>query len=145
VKDVYFSCFLAVIIALIWGFNFVVIQIGLQGVSPFILSFSRFFLMSIPFVFFVKRPSIPFRLLLGYGLLMFAIPFTFLFIAMHIGLSASLASLLLQMQVFFTIFLAFLFLKEKCHIWQMVGASLSFVGIIVVSYHLGQGIGFWGF
>ncbi|MEI8301267.1 MAG: EamA family transporter, partial [Chlamydiota bacterium] len=77
---------LAILVVVIWGFNFVVIQIGLQEIPPLLLCFSRFFLTSIPAIFFVKRPQIPFKMLLLYGLTMFVLPFSLLFIGMHAGL-----------------------------------------------------------
>jgi len=131
---------LAILVVVIWGFNFVVIQIGLQEIPPLLLCFSRFFLTSIPAIFFVKRPQIPFKMLLLYGLTMFVLPFSLLFIGMHAGLSASLASLLLQTQAFFTIFLALLFFKEKMHLLQSIGACIACLGMLIVGLNLGQSI-----
>jgi O-acetylserine/cysteine efflux transporter len=131
---------LAVLVVIIWGFNFVVIQIGLQEIPPFLLCFSRFFLTSLPAIFFIKRPQIPFKILLLYGLAMFVLPFSLLFLGMHAGLSASLASLLLQTQAFFTIFLALLFFKEKMHLLQSIGACIACLGMLIVALNVGQSI-----
>ena len=131
---------LAILVVVIWGFNFVVIQVGLQEIPPLLLCFSRFFLTSIPAIFFIKRPQIPFKMLLLYGLTMFALPFSLLFLGMHTGLSASLASLLLQTQAFFTIFLALLFFKEKMHLLQSIGACIACLGMLIVGLNLGQSI-----
>lgn len=131
---------LAILVVVIWGFNFVVIQIGLQEIPPLLLCFSRFFLTSIPAIFFVKRPQIPFKMLLLYGLTMFVFPFSLLFLGMDAGLSASLASLLLQTQAFFTIFLALLFFKEKMHLLQSIGACIACLGMLIVALNLGQSI-----
>lgn len=60
---------LAILIVAVWGFNFVVIKIGLNEIPPIALCFVRFFLASFPAIFFVKRPAVPFRTIFFYGLL----------------------------------------------------------------------------
>ena len=136
---------LAILVTAIWGFNFVVIDVGLREVPPLTLCFARFFLASIPAVFFVKRPAISLSVMMLFGFVMFALQFSLLFIGMHLGVTAGLASLLIQMQVFFTIFLAILFFNEKITKWQVVGALVSFFGIVVVGLNLGGNISFEGF
>lgn len=135
-----FHIVLALIVVIIWGFNFVVIKIGLQDISPWLLGFARFFLTSIPAVFFIKRPRIPFRMIAWYGLVMFALQFSLLFWGMYVGVTPGLASLLLQVQVFFTILLALIFFGEKIRIWQIIGALVSFAGIAYVAVNLGGNI-----
>jgi len=96
----------------------------------------RFFLTSLPAVFFVKFPATSFRKVAFYGLTTFALQFTLLFMGMHAGVSAGLTSLLLQTQVFFTILLAVLFLNERINFWQIVGALISFSGIALIGMNL---------
>lgn len=128
---------LALLVVIIWGFNFVVIKVGLEKFSPLLLGFARFFLTSIPAVFFIKKPPIRFKMVLLYGLVMFALQFCLLFMGMHMGITPGLASLLLQLQVFFTMFLANVFFQEKLHLWQIIGALISFIGISVIALNLG--------
>ncbi len=111
------------------GFNFVVIKVGLDDVSPLSLCFARFFLASLPLVLFIKRPRIPLNWLITYSLVMFALQFSLLFLGMKLGTSPGLASLLLQSHVFFTILFAVLFLGEKPGKWQLLGAAIAFCGI----------------
>ncbi len=120
----------------IWGLNFVAIKIGLEGgISPLMLCCARFFLTSIPLVFFVKRPKANFNKVISYGLIMFAVQFSLLFIGMKLGITPGLASLLLQVQVFFTIFFAITIFKEKLHFCQILGAILAITGIAVIWIH----------
>lgn len=49
---------------------------------------------------------------------------------------ASLASLTMQFQVFFTLGLAFVFFNERPSLWKLFGAALSFSGILYVAAHL---------
>ena len=107
---------LALLTVTIWGLNFVVIKIGLAGLPPLLFSALRFVFAALPLVFFIKRPAIPWRLLIGFGLFQFALQFSLLFSGMQLGLGAGLASLVIQLQAFFTIGLAVLlgwFLEHK--------------------------------
>ena len=94
---------LALVVVAIWGVNFAIIKLGLREVSPLALGVWRFALAVFPWIFFVKRPEAPARLIVLYGLLIFAMQFGFMFTGMKIGMSAGLSSLVLQLQVFFTI------------------------------------------
>jgi O-acetylserine/cysteine efflux transporter len=140
-----FGYILALLVVLVWGFNFVVIKVGLEDISPFLIGFARFFLTSIPAVFFIKRPAAPFKMVVWYGLVMFALQFSLLFIGMYAGVTPGLASLLLQLHVFFTVFLAMLFFGETLHLWQIVGALVSFSGIGLVAMNLGGSLTITGF
>jgi O-acetylserine/cysteine efflux transporter len=128
---------LALVVVAIWGVNFAIIEIGLREVSPLALGVWRFALAIFPWIFFVKRPEVPMRLVALYGLLIFAMQFGFLFTGMKLGMSAGLSSLILQLQVFFTIGLSVLLLGERPAIWQLGGAVLAFAGVGVVALNVG--------
>src|SRR5690606_21127119 len=110
---------------------------GLRQVSPLGLGIARFFLAAFPWIFFVSRPAVPMRLVAIYGLLIFAMQFGFLFTGMRLGMSAGLSSLILQLQVFFTIAFSVLMLKERPSPWQFAGALLAFSGVTLVAAHIG--------
>lgn len=131
---------LAIAVAVIWGFNFVMIKAGLEELPPILLCALRFFFAAFPAVFFIRRPNIAFRQVAAFGLVMFALQFTLLFFGMAAGTTAGLASLLLQVQVFFTILLAVMFLHEKPSGWQIAGAIIAFSGIGLVAANLGGDI-----
>src|SRR5262245_53043251 len=128
---------LALIVVAIWGVNFAIIKLGLREVTPLALGVWRFALAVFPWIFFVKRPQAPVRLVVLYGLLIFAMQFGFLFTGMKVGMSAGLASLILQLQVFFTIGLSVLLLGERLAFWQLAGAVLAFGGVGIVALHVG--------
>ena len=128
---------LALVVVAIWGVNFAIIKLGLREVSPLALGVWRFALAVFPWIFFVKRPEAPARLIVLYGLLIFAMQFGFMFTGMKIGMSAGLSSLVLQLQVFFTIGLSVLLLGERPAFWQLAGAALAFGGVGVVAMHVG--------
>lgn len=136
---------LAVLVAVIWGLNFIFVKIGLGQMSPFMLCSVRFILASIPFVFFIKRPAVAFRWVVIYGMTMFALQFSFLFMGIHAGVSPGLASLILQVQVFFSTLYAAILWDEMPSISQVLGALISFAGIGLVAMHLDNGMTLSGF
>ena len=104
----------ALLVILVWGLNFVVIRVGLDDLPPMLLGAMRFTLAAIPAVFFIRRPKIPLRWLLAYGLTISFGQFAFLFSAMTVGMPAGLASLVLQSQAFFTLYSLPWCLASKC-------------------------------
>lgn len=139
------SFVLALLIVMIWGFNFVAIQVGLDEIPPLLLSALRFFFTSIPAIFFMKRPATSFKRIFSYGLFMLALPYSLLFLGIAFGVTPGLASLLMQLQVFFTTLLAACFFGEKFRLWQVFGTVLSFSGIALVAMNLEGSIGLTGF
>lgn len=127
----------AIGIVAIWGFNFVVIKLGLKDLPPLLLCALRFTLAALPAVFFVKKPDVPFGTIVTYGLVMFGIQFAFLFGGMNLGVSAGLASLTLQLQAFMTIGLSAWLLGERPSRFQISGAVLAFSGIALVAGNVG--------
>jgi O-acetylserine/cysteine efflux transporter len=124
---------LALLVVVVWGLNFVVIKVGLHNMPPLMLAGLRFLLVAFPALFFVARPKIPFRLLLGYGLTISFGQFAFLFCAINFGMPAGLASLVLQAQAFFTIILGALVFGERLQGKQLVGIALAVVGVLVLA------------
>ncbi len=128
---------LALTIVAIWGVNFAIIKLGLRQVSPLALGVMRFFLAAVPWIFFIPRPNVPLRMIVAYSFLIFALQFGFLFTGMAVGMSAGLASLILQLQVFFTIGLSVMVLGERPTLWQLAGAVLAFCGVGLVAINVG--------
>jgi O-acetylserine/cysteine efflux transporter len=58
---------LAVLTMAIWGFNFVVIKVGLESFPPLLFSSLRFVLAAFPLVFFVGKPSVSWQYIVGIG------------------------------------------------------------------------------
>lgn len=128
--------FTALGVVCIWGVNFVVIKIGLQDLPPILFTALRFLFAALPLVFFVARPAASIGLVLAYGMFQFALQFTLLFTGIKLGLPAGLASLVIQLQAFFTIGLAVLMLGERPRPAQLLGALIAFGGMALVAIHL---------
>jgi O-acetylserine/cysteine efflux transporter len=127
---------LAIAVAAAWGFNFVVIEWGLQGAPPLLLCAMRFTLAAIP-VLFLPRPDVPWRLLIGIGLTLGVVKFGLLFTAMDVGINAGLASLVLQCQVLFTVLLAAVVLGERLKPKTLAGLALGVIGFVIIGSERG--------
>ncbi|MEU6848321.1 EamA family transporter [Streptomyces sp. NPDC046716] len=124
---------LAVLVAALWGVNFVVIDIGLAHFPPLLFCALRFLLAALPAVFLVGRPCVPWRWILGLGLALGVGKFGLLFVGMNAGMPAGLSSLVLQVQAVFTALLAFAFLGERPRPVRVVGMAVALAGIGVAA------------
>lgn len=122
-----------VLVAALWGFNFVVIKLGLDNFPPLLFSALRFLFAAVPLVFFIPRPEVPWWIIIGIGLMLGVVKFSFLFIGMDIGVPPGLASLLLQSQAFFTVVLAFVIFGAKPRPLQLAGMAVAFGGIALIA------------
>jgi O-acetylserine/cysteine efflux transporter len=120
-------------VAAIWGSSFIAIRWALDDIPPFLLAAVRFFLAAVPMVFFVRRPAVAWTVVVGYGLAIGAGQFGFLFLALKLGFPTGLASLLIQVQVFFTIALAAAFAKDRPRAHHLVGACIAALGIVALA------------
>lgn len=132
---------LGLLVALIWGVNFVAIDLGLQDTPPLVLVALRFALVAVPLIFFVRRPAAPWRVIAGVGLFMSAGQFGLLFTAMHLGLPAGLAAVVLQCQMVFTLAIGAFVLKERPNRMQIIGAVVALAGLAVVALGRLEGVG----
>ena len=128
----------ALLIVFAWGFNFVIIHWGLDGVPPLLLGALRFTLVAFPAILFVPRPRISWRWLLAYGHTISFGQFAFLFTAMKIGMPAGIASLVLQSQVLFTLLFAALLLREHWLPHQPFTLGIAALGLFVLATQQGQ-------
>jgi len=128
---------LATLVAVLWGLNFVAIDLGLhtngRDVPPLLFVAMRFVLVVFPWIFFVRKPEVSWAAIIGVGLFMSAGQFGLLYLAMALGMPAGLASLVLQAQVLLTVLLAAVFLAERPSGRQLAGVVLGIAGLAVVA------------
>ncbi len=127
------DCLLAAGVATVWGFNFVVIDWGLQDVPPLLLLALRFCVVLVPAVLLVPRPDVGWRVVAAVGLLMSLGQFGFLYLSMAAGMPPGLAALVLQAQVVVTVVLAAGVLREVPTGAQVVGVVVGTAGLVVVA------------
>lgn len=126
-----------VLVAALWGFNFVVIRLGLQNFPPLLFSALRFLFAALPLAFFIRKPQVPWHLIIGIGMVLGVIKFSLLFIGMDVGLPPGLASLVLQSQAFFTVILAMTLYGERPRPLQLAGMLVAFSGIALIASSVG--------
>jgi O-acetylserine/cysteine efflux transporter len=132
---------LALVVVAIWGFNFVVIKLSVEALPPILAAALRFLAAAFPAVLFVRPPKAPVLLVLAYGLAFGVALYAFLNLSIAWGMPAGLSSLVLQTQAFFTMALAFALLGERPSRFQVIGASIAFLGIGVIALERIEGAG----
>jgi len=139
---------LILVVVAIWGFSFVAMKIALREAPPFALAALRFFFATVPLVFFVKRPRMPWRFVVGYGLAIGVFQFGLLFLALKLGMPAGLSSVVILVQVFFTIGLAVALLNDRLRREDLLGAMVAAIGVVllgayqILEGHAGSFIGY---
>lgn len=131
---------LALAVVFVWGTNFVVIRWGLDGLPPFLFATLRFAFSALPWLLFIPRPTAPWHKLAAFGVLLGVGQFGLLFLAMQGSISPGLASLVVQTQVFFTIGLSLVLLKERVRGFQVLGLMLALAGLAVIALHLNAAV-----
>ncbi len=126
---------LALAVVAVWGTNFVVIKLALGHMPPLLFATLRFALAVVPAIFFVPRPAVGWGNLAAYGLLIGVGQFGLLFVAMNGHISPGLASLVIQVQVFFTIGLAMRISGERLQRVQWLALALATGGIGTIVMH----------
>jgi O-acetylserine/cysteine efflux transporter len=124
---------LAVLVTVIWGVNFVVIDAGLDGMPPLVLVALRFVVVMLPLVFLVPRPNVPWRVLIASAAFLSFGQFGLLYTGLAVGLPPGLASLVVQAQVMFSVLIAAGWLRERPTRVQVAGIVVGTAGLAVVA------------
>ena len=125
--------FIALIAVLILGSSFVAVKLAVSEIPPLLLTSLRFFFAAVPAIFFVKRPEVPIRFVVSFGLTMGAVQFALLYTAIKLGMPAGLSSIVLQTQVFFTVLLAYICFGEKPRLLEIAGSLVALVGVALIA------------
>jgi O-acetylserine/cysteine efflux transporter len=145
---------LALAVVFVWGTNFVVIRLGLDVLPPLFFATLRFFFVLFPACLLLPRPGsvgeadsgsvsasdkeyVSWANLAFYGVAIGAGQFGLLFIAMNGRIPPGLASLVVQMQVFFTVALAMWRTGERLKPHQLAAFALALAGMGVIAAHSG--------
>ncbi|MCZ2495203.1 EamA family transporter [Xylophilus sp. Kf1] len=124
----------ALAVVLIWGFNFVGMKLSLREFTPFQLGALRYAFAALPMVLLVRPPALRWTWVAAAGLTQLA-QFGLLFLALRMGMTAALASVLMQTQVFFTALLGVLLLGERPGTPLRIALVLTAVGLGFFGMH----------
>ena len=119
----------ALIVVVVWGVNFVVTKFALRDFTPFQLGAVRYMFAVLPLALFLKPPRIHWKWVLIYGAFQGVGQFGLMFVALTVGMTAALASVLLQTQVFFTALFGFVLLHERASRPLQIGMALAALGL----------------
>jgi O-acetylserine/cysteine efflux transporter len=133
--------FAALGVIVIWGLNFVVMKMALHDFTPFQMGAARYVFAVLPLVFFIRAPQMHWRWVLLYGLFQGVGQFGLLFLALKVGMSAALASVLMQTHVFFTVLFGFVLLHERLSRPLLGGLILAALGLVCFSMNFITGAG----
>ncbi|CUB03729.1 EamA family transporter [Marinomonas fungiae] len=126
---------LLVLLMALWGFNFSVIKLGVNNFDPFLLTALRFTLAVLPLIFFVKRPNVPWRYLITYGITFGVGVWGLTTLSVGAGLTSGLASLLLDMSVISSLLVGRYLLKEQVTVGKVLGSVLALIGLGLIIWN----------
>ena len=124
----------------LWGLNFSVIKLGVNSVHPLVLTALRFSFAVFPLIFFIKKPDVPWRYLIAYGLSFGVGVWGLTTLSIGAGVSAGMASLLLDMSVVSSLLVGWLCLNETITRNKLLGAGLALLGLILIMYSEGGSV-----
>ena len=130
---------LLLVVVALWGFSFVPIKVGLKELPPFAFAALRFFFAAVPLVLFIRPPRIPAGIVIAYGLAIGVFQFGLLFLGMQLGMPAGLSSIVIQVQVFFTIGLGIAFLGDRLHRENVAGGAIAALGVLLLAIYKVRG------
>lgn len=119
----------ALLVILLWGLNFVPTKYALGELTALQLGAARFLLAAFPLVLLVPRPRLPVGWILLYALTQGVGQYGFLFFALNAGMTAALASVLMQTQIFFTALLGVTLLGERLSLALRAGMLMAAGGV----------------
>ncbi len=140
------SYILALIVTLLWGFNFVFAKTAVLHFEPFTLLLIRYLIISLLLIPFCPKPPVAFK-----DILLLSISFSIchlgaMFLALKIGLDASIGVVALQTHVPFLLILGIIFFKEAVGKYSISGLILAFIGSILLMKapnSIDKPVGFW--
>lgn len=124
---------LGTLVAVVWGFNFVVADEAVADVPPLLLVALRYLVVAIAFLPFTRRGGLPWRFIAAVGLLYGVVQFSGLFLGLHLGVGAGVAATVIQAQAIFTIVLARVLLNETFSGVQWGGLLVSGGGLALIA------------
>ena len=123
---------LALIVMVIWGFNFAVAKFGLREFSPMFLMCLRFVGVAVVLLPFVRVPWGQMKEIFILSVLVGSLHFPLMFTGLT-GVDAATASIAIQLQVPFSPILAAILYRDKLGWKRGLGMAISFGGVIVIA------------
>ena len=123
--------FLAVLVAVIWGLGFVASRLALDELSPALMTAMRFAIAAVPCLF-VRRPNVPWTVLIAISGTLFLGQFLAQSWAIAHGVPVGLASVIVQSQALFTVAFAAAAFREIPTGMQVAGIGVAAIGLLMI-------------
>jgi O-acetylserine/cysteine efflux transporter len=123
--------FLAVLVAVIWGLAFVASRLALDELSPALMTALRFAIAAVPCLL-VRRPNVPWRVLIAISGTLFLGQFLAQSWAIAHGVPVGLASVIVQSQALFTVAFAVAAFREIPTGMQVAGIGVAAIGLLMI-------------
>lgn len=125
---------LAVLVAAVWGFNFVASKLAVNDFPPMFANGLRFLLVLVVLLPFLRPVPGRMRQLITAALTLGVVHFGLLFWGVRLSDGVSAVAIASQLNVPFSTILAIIILKETVGIWRVTGISISFLGVLVLGF-----------
>ena len=120
-------------VCIIWGLHFIVMKFTIAeiGIPPLFYAALRVSLMALILLPFLRWHKGQMKAVLVGGLGFGALNYAFMFPAMNLT-TASAAAVTIELYMPFSIILSVLILGERIGLWRIFGATLAFVGVVII-------------
>jgi O-acetylserine/cysteine efflux transporter len=125
---------LALLITVIWGFNFVAAKTALDHFPTFEMLLLRFILLAIILFPFLRVPRNKIRPVMAVGFMVGVLHFSLNFSGLGMSGDVSSAAIATQLYIPFGAILAIMFLGERIGIWRTMAIAVAFTGTVVISF-----------
>jgi O-acetylserine/cysteine efflux transporter len=123
----------AVVVPLLWGYQFVVIKVGVLEFPPLFFLSLRFVAIALLLISFVKRPTRQqFGRIAAISIFLGGLNFGLFYVGLGLG-SGSMSAIAYQLATPFTILLAWPLLAERPSLTTSTGVVIAFVGVVVLA------------
>jgi O-acetylserine/cysteine efflux transporter len=123
----------AVLVPLLWGYQFVVIKVGVLEFPPLFFLVLRFLAIALLLIPFVKRPTRQqFGTVAAISVFLGGLNFGLFYVGLGLG-SGSMSAIAYQLATPFTILLAWPLLAEKPSLKTSAGVVIAFAGVVVLA------------
>ena len=123
--------FIAVLVAVTWGFGFIASRLALNEFSPELMTTLRFLIAALPCLF-LRKPAVSWSILIAISSTLFLGQFLAQAFAIAHGVPVGLASVIVQSQALFTIALAAVIFREIPTLMQGVGIAIATIGLLMI-------------
>jgi len=123
--------FIAILVAVIWGFGFIASRFALNEFSPELMTALRFSVAAVPCLF-LRKPAVSWPILIAISSTLFFGQFLAQAFGIAHGVPVGLSSVIVQSQALFTIALAAVIFREVPTPMQGVGIAISTVGLLMI-------------